>query len=188
MAPQQHLVISWVLANLNYERKRDRVVAVLAGVLPDIDGLGAVVDYINKDPYYYNYLKWHRTFGHSIFTLLFIMVVTFLICGRRIRPVIVASSVWLTHMFFDLTGSAGPDGSIWTLIPFWPLSEHEISFSWQWALNGWQNVAITAVFVIIMIIIATKKKRSLIEIFSSKFDSYAINVVEQLLRRRKANS
>ena len=186
MAPQQHLVISWVLSNLNYERKRDRIITTLCGIFPDIDGLGVIMDEISGDQSYSHYLLWHRTFGHNLLAVLVAAIITFFLCKRKVMPAIIAAITYLVHIFFDLTGSAGPDGSIWPIYPLWPFSGHRVAVTWQWALNSWQNTAITAIFIFIMFAIAAKKRRSLLEIFSTRLDRYCISVFERLLARKKS--
>jgi inner membrane protein len=184
MVPQQHLVISWVLSNFNYESRRDRIVTTLCGVLPDVDGLGFVLDKINGDQSFSHYIQWHRTFGHNIFTFLSIAVITFFLCKRKLRPVLVALMIFSVHMFFDLVGSAGPEGSIWPLYPFWPVNDYEFSVPWQWALNDWKNIAITAVFIVLMLVMAVKKRRSFLEIISTRLDLYCINHLEHIFKRK----
>ena len=99
MVPQQHLVISWVLSNLNYERKRDRIVTTLCGIFPDVDGLGLIIDKITGEQGYSRYFLWHRTFGHNLFTLLAAIVITFLLCKRKVRPAVVAAIIYIVHIF-----------------------------------------------------------------------------------------
>jgi hypothetical protein len=165
MAPQQHLVLSWVLSNLNYEKRRDRIVATICGVIPDVDGLGIIIDKILGDGSYYYYFLWH------------------LICRRKLLPTLVATLTYITHLFFDFVGSGGPDGEIWPMYPFWPFSKYEMSVSWQWSLNDWKNTVIAAVFILIMIIIAAKKNRSCIEVVSSRLDRYCIDTARHLFKR-----
>jgi len=184
MAPQQHLVLSWVLSNLNYDKRRDRIVTTICGIIPDVDGLGVIVDKILGDGSYNYYFLWHHKAGHNILGLLVIGIITYFICKRRILPVFVGIITYLTHIFFDLIGSGGPDGSIWPMSPFWPFSQYEISISWQWSLNDWKNTLITAIFIVIMIVIACKKKRSFLEVFSQRFDRYCINAVKSIIKRK----
>ena len=112
------------------------------------------------------------------------VLAAYLICQRKVLPACIAGLVYLVHMFLDLAGSAGPDGSIWTIYPFWPFSRYEVGVDWQWPLNSWQNTLITAVFLVITIIIAAKKKRTFLEIFSTRLDRYCIGVFERLLGKK----
>lgn len=185
MAPQQHLVISWVLSNLNRDIRRDRIFCTLCGVVADIDGLGIIIDAIRGDKLHTCYCTWHHLVTHNILTLLIIGTLAYFVCSRKILPVVIAIVTYLTHLLFDLVGSGCADGTTWPMWPFWPFSRYEIDLSWQWPLNDYKNVLITAIFVVIMLVIAAKNKRSLLEVVSPKLDRYCIDVIERLLRREK---
>jgi len=178
------MVISWVLSNLNYDKRRDRIVATICGVIPDIDGLGGIIDDIKGDGSYYYYLSWHHKAGHNLFGVVFVGLIAYFICGRKILPAMVSMTAYLIHLFCDLIGSGGPDGSLWPISFLWPISESEMIVSWQWALNSWQNTLIAGIFMIIMIIIAGKKRRSFLEVFSPRMDNYCINLIEKIFKRR----
>ena len=182
MAPQQHLILSWVLANLNYERRRDRIITTLCGIIPDFDGLGLILDKITRNGAYDYYYAWHRTAGHNFFTGIILALAVYFICGRKFLPAIIAIITYCVHLFCDLAGSAGPDGSIWPIRLFWPFSQHETFVRWQWGLNSWQNILITAIFVMIMLTIAAKKNRSFLEIFSERIDKYCINLIKRIAK------
>lgn len=184
MAPQQHLVLSWVLSNLNWTSRRDRIVATICGLIPDIDGLGLIIDKIAGDGSYNYYFLWHRKAGHSLLGVVVMGLIAYFICSRKIFPATVAVMAYLIHLFCDLIGSAGPDGSIWSIYFYWPFSDREAAVSWQWALNSWQNTLITAIFIIIVLIIAAKKKRSFLELFSKRLDEYCINTIERVIKRK----
>jgi inner membrane protein len=183
MAPQQHLVLSWVLSNLNYDKRRDRIVATICGVIPDVDGLGIVIDKILGDGSYYYYFLWHRKGLHGAVGLLAVGIAAYLICRRKLLPTLVAALTYTTHILFDLVGSAGPDGGIWPMYPLWPFSKYEMTVSWQWSLNDWKNTVIAGVFILIMIIIAAKKNRTCLEVVSPRLDRYCIETVRRLVKR-----
>jgi inner membrane protein len=184
MSPSQHLIISWVLSNLNYQKRRDRIMTTLCGVAPDLDALGLIVDKIRGDETYHYYMTWHRTFGHNVLTMFLFAAAAFFVCDRKWRPALISIVIYLTHIFFDLAGSAGPDGSIWPISPFWPFSSHEFQFDWQWALNDWKNVVIAAVFIAAMIAIAFKKNRTVFELISVQFDHKCVRALNHIFRRK----
>lgn len=184
MAPQQHFVISWVLSNLNFGSRKERIVTTICGVIPDVDGLGILIDKILGDGSYSYYFLLHRKFGHGILGLTVIAICVYFICKRRILPVLVAILIYTIHLFFDLIGSAGPYREIWPLYPLWPFSNRQITVGWQWGLNSWQNTAITAIFIVIVIVIAIKKRRTFLEVFSRKIDQYCISLFERIIRRK----
>jgi hypothetical protein len=48
MSPVTHFLVSWVVADLGVEERRSRWSICAAGVAPDLDGLGAVADIVNR--------------------------------------------------------------------------------------------------------------------------------------------
>jgi hypothetical protein len=85
------------------------------------------------------------------------------------------------HLLGDVVGARGPDGLQWPipyLLPF--SSAWEITWSGQWALNAWQNFAITGALRAFAFHFAWRRERSPIEIVSPRADA----VFVEALRRR----
>lgn len=58
MSPETHLLASWIIAAKTTDNVRDCRLVALAGILPDVDGLGLVADWISgwlggKQTHYY---------------------------------------------------------------------------------------------------------------------------------------
>jgi inner membrane protein len=53
MSPGTHLLASWILAAKATNNSRDCRLVTLAGILPDLDGLGLLADVVRK-------AVWHR--------------------------------------------------------------------------------------------------------------------------------
>ena len=51
MAPLTHLLASWLVAAGTTDNLRDRRLVSLAGVLPDLDGAGVLIDMVQGRPY-----------------------------------------------------------------------------------------------------------------------------------------
>ena len=49
MNPATHLLVGWAVANTTALERRDRAIVTLAGIAPDIDGLGILVDFARDD-------------------------------------------------------------------------------------------------------------------------------------------
>ena len=63
MAPTTHLLASWIVAAKTTDNPRDCRLVTLAGVLPDLDGLGYVADLFNsvfrhRETNYYQIRDW----------------------------------------------------------------------------------------------------------------------------------
>jgi hypothetical protein len=174
-----HAIVSWDLAAVTNRQKKDRITVTLAGVLPDLDGFGAVPEILSRGsiPWFSAY---HHTFGHNLAFGLLYAIVAFFVCGRRVRPALFSLLIFHVHLACDLVGSAGPDGSVWAIPYFFPFSEWELSWEGQWALNAWPNIAITLAGLGFMFWYAWRNGISLLELISRRADDAFV----EALRRR----
>jgi inner membrane protein len=68
MSPITHLLISWSVANISKINRRERTLVTLAGVVPDIDGAGLIIDIFchGSDQPLQLWSKHHHILGHNI--------------------------------------------------------------------------------------------------------------------------
>lgn len=185
MSPITHFLASWAVANTAKLEKRDRMLITLAGVIPDIDGVGVVWDILSGKGGYEFYQRYHHVFGHN---LLFSLMITFLAMKLAERKPLVAALTLLSfhlHLLCDIAGSRGMEDDFWGVPYFWPFSGRDYYWSGQWALNGWQNVAITCTLMALTFYWAWKRGYSPLEIVSEKADQ---GFVKALRMRFKAKS
>ncbi|HEX3586293.1 MAG TPA: metal-dependent hydrolase [Candidatus Angelobacter sp.] len=85
------------------------------------------------------------------------------------------------HLLCDLIGARGPDGDQWP-IPYLKPFSNSIQLTWhgQWALNGWQNFVITALFLLATFWFARKYASSPLELISASANRHLVLA----LRRR----
>jgi hypothetical protein len=161
---------------------------VAAAVAPDIDGIGIVPELLTRNTSHP--LLWFSQYHHSLHTLAFALACTavaYIIAGPMVGftfgPVIqgrrLPTHPWLTaflvfvsfhlHLLCDLIGARGPDGDQWP-IPYLNPFSNSIQLTWhgQWALNGWQNFAITGLLLVATLWIARKYGSSPVELVSEK--------------------
>src|SRR3954447_3952095 len=104
-----------MLANLANQR-RDRALIALAGVAPDLDGIGIVPEVLTAHSQHP--LRWfsdyHHVLGHNIGFALLATIAAYLIC-RSWKTTALAFLGFHLHLFFDLIGARGPDGYQWPL-------------------------------------------------------------------------
>ena len=166
---------------------RDKRLVVLAGIAPDIDGIGIVVDFgtrifgIAETNFYQN---WHRLYGHSIFAALAIAAAVFMLADRKFLAAIFAFLNVHLHLLCDIVGSRGTTSQdIWGIYYLSPLSNWEISWNNQWPLAGWQNMLISIILLSIAFHRGTHIGYSPVAIFSSRGDPAFVNI----LRKWKCN-
>ncbi len=172
-----------------------------AAIAPDVDGLGIVPELLTRNTTHP--LLWFSQYHHSLHTLAFALVVTFvafLISAntertrgqgiqdqhRSARPWMTVSLVFLSfhlHLLCDLAGARGPDGDQWPIPYLLPFSNSlQLTWSGQWALNAWPNFVITGVLLVATLWIAWKYGSSPVELASKQWNQKLIEVVRTRFR------
>ncbi|MES3023762.1 MAG: metal-dependent hydrolase [Pseudomonadota bacterium] len=154
MSPITHMLVGWVGLERFQLARRDKAIVVLAGLTPDLDGLGIVVDFATRtfglaETDYYQ--AFHRMYGHGLTAAVLIAALA-AACGvRRWRVACCAFVSVHLHFLCDLIGSRGTTAEdIWGIYYLTPFSKaYPISWSGQWPLVGWQNMLVTAVLLAI---------------------------------------
>ena len=175
MSPVTHFLSGWVFASCFRLNRRERAAVTLASVAPDVDGLGIVPELLTRNSSHP--LLWFSQYHHSLHTLLFAVVTSFvaLALTRRWGTAALAFVSFHLHLLEDLLGSRGPDGDQWPIPYLTPFSDHlQLVWHGQWALNAWQNYAITIALLILTIWIAKRKGISPVEIFSTAADKAVV--------------
>ncbi len=142
-----HFFIGWN-TGLRYSRQmRDTVLLTAASVIPDIDGLGAVIDLARGGEAEF-FSAYHHKFGHcGLFCLLLIPLI-YWFSRRSWRLVAWFTAIFHLHLLCDVIGARGPDGYQWPVYYLWPFSDNGIIWSGQWHINAWPNMLLT--FLLIM--------------------------------------
>jgi hypothetical protein len=182
MSPATHFLVSWLVANTAHLERRDRIVVTLAGIAPDLDGLGIVPEILTKHsshPLAW-FSQYHHVLGHNLGFGLLVTLVALLVAHRSWRTAGMAFLAFNIHLFCDVVGSRGPDGYQWPIPYCLPFSSRgEVTWQHQWALNAWPNFVITAVAVLLTIYLAWFRGFSPVEIFSMKGDRAFIAALRQ---------
>ncbi len=175
MAPLTHLLTSWVIGATLTDNPRDCRLVTLAGVLPDLDGLGLAVDLFNRFvrhhptnyyQYYHHYLL-HGAFGAVVVTLL-------LTCLARSywRVAVLSCGLFHLHLLCDLVGSRGPSPEdLWAIFYYGPFDKDPM-WIWkgQWPLDAWRNRLLTLAVFIPALWLPPRLGYSVVGVFSRKAD------------------
>ena len=127
MSPLTHFLTGWVFANTANLNRRDRAVVTLAGVIPDVDGLGIVAELLTRNTTHP--LDWFSRYHHSLHNLgfaLFVAIAACVFATQRLKVAGLALASFHLHLLADLLGSRGPDGYAWP-IPYLCLSRAQRS-------------------------------------------------------------
>ena len=181
MSPITHFLMGWAVANSAPSLdKRERAMVTWASVVPDIDGLGIVADWLTRNSSHP--LNWwggyHHILAHNLCFALIVAVVAAILAKQKAKTTLLVLLSFHLHLAADLVGARGPDGEQWPipyLLPF--MKEVQLTWSGQWALNAWPNFVLTAVLIGIAFILARKRGFSPVEMFSSKADSIFVHAL-----------
>jgi inner membrane protein len=172
MSPATHFLTGWVLANSVSLARKDRFLVTLACVVPDVDGLGIVADYLTRHSQHP--LEWFSTYHHSLHNLSFAAVVAaiaFALADQRLKTGALAFLSFHIHLLEDLVGSRGPDDYQWPIPYLAPFSgAFDLSWRGQWALNAWPNFAITILLLVVTFYFAWSRGYSPLGMVSLKAD------------------
>src|SRR5262245_42602330 len=188
MNPITHLIASWSLAEISGLEERDRAVVAWAGLAPDLDGLGAVVDSAARllgysDPALYG--SYHHVLLHGLFGALLLPAIGLAFARRRLVAFLWAFAAVHLHLACDLFGSRGPAAeAVWPIHYLGPFSDAVmLSWSGQWALNAWPNIIFTLGLLVFVLIRATTCGHSPVSLFSTRAHAAFVAAVQSRGRK-----
>lgn len=127
-----HIGLSWLIANLATSSRKDMSLVVLAGVVPDLDGVGILWSE-------HAYLATHRAAGHSLLAAVLIVALIWRFADAPLPTAALAAVSFHVHLLLDAVGTGG--------LPIrylWPMSDWAWTWSGRWTLASWPNVALMA--------------------------------------------
>ena len=184
VSPIAHLLVSWIVAAKTTDNERDRQLVTWSGVLPDVDGLGIIVDGVNhllhRPPTDY-YHDLHHFWTHGLPAAVVIPVLLACFARRKGQVLLLAFLVFHLHLLCDIVGSRGPDLSDrWPIIYFAPINKQFwIDWHGQWQLDGWQNKTIFIWWFFWSLKIAVDKGFSIVGLFSRKADAVFVGILRK---------
>jgi len=175
MSPITHFLVSWSVAGASGLGRRERAAIALAGVAPDLDGLGIVPELLTRGsthslPWFSEY---HHVLGHNLGFAIVVTIAGFIFArAQRWKTALLVLLSFHLHLLGDVIGARGPDGFQWPIPYLLPFS-HRLDIVWhgQWALNAWPNFVTTGIGLIIMFVIARNRGYSPLEIISKRADA-----------------
>ncbi|MEW6366864.1 MAG: metal-dependent hydrolase [Acidobacteriota bacterium] len=181
MSPVTHFLIGWIVAEgSGAPTRRDRALIAAASVIPDLDGVGAIVELAtrNTDHPILWFSEYHHALAHNIGFCLVVCAFGVALATRRVVTPAVMLFVFHLHLLCDVVGARGPDGEQWPIPYLLPFSlAWEWTWSGQWALNAWPNFVITGLALAVMFYLAWRRGRSPVEIFSAKADEVFVRTL-----------
>ena len=174
MHPVTHLLVSWTVAESTRLCKKDRALVTVAGVLPDIDGLGVIAEVATQEsesPLLW-WSEYHHVLCHNLGFGLLILPIAAYLATRRRAVVVLSAVAFHLHLVGDLVGARGPDGYQWPIPYLLPFSgQLQLTWDGQWELNAWPNIAFTVGLLALTFYLAWKRGYSPVGLVSSKADA-----------------
>ena len=186
MSPITHFLMGWaVVSTAPSLTKRERAIVTWASVVPDLDGLGIVAEVATRHSQHP--LNWwseyHHVLGHNLGFALFVCAFSFALAQHKLKTGILVFVSFHLHLLGDLLGARGPDGEQWPIPYLLPFSSRlQLTWSGQWALNAWPNLAITAALLLLACVLAYRRGYSPLEMFSSKADQAFVTALRRRFR------
>jgi inner membrane protein len=188
VSPVTHFFSGWVLAATTELNRRNRVLVTMSAVVPDVDGLGALPEFLTRNTSHP--LFWFSQYHHSLHTLVFAVVVSVFAAAlarqARWKTALLCCIGFHLHLLADLLASRGPDGDQWPIAYFAPFSSVQFAWSGQWMLNAWPNFAITIALAIATLYLAWLKGYSPVAMVSRDADSALVRALRQRLPLSKS--
>ena len=182
MNPITHLLTSWVVASTGDLCPRDRALVTLSGVVPDVDGVGAIAEIATGNsarPLYW-WSEYHHVLFHNIGFGLVLSLVVALAAVKRWMSALLAFLAFHLHLLGDLVGSRGPDGYQWPIPYLLPFSRRwSLTWEGQWALNAWPNFLLTVVVLGITLYLAWKRGYSPHHLVAARADATFISALRE---------
>src|SRR6266702_6687446 len=184
MSPETHLFASWLVAAKTTRNLRDCRLVTLAGIPPDADGLGLVVDWITNARGGVQtalYPEYHHFLLHGAFGAVLIAATMAAFAQDRWRVAWLALITFHLHLVCDLVGSRGPSPQdLWPIFYFGPFDK-EPMWLWhgQWRLDAWRNRLLTVCLFGFALFMAPAKGYSVAGVFSSRLDAVVVPVLQK---------
>ncbi len=184
MSPETHLLASWVIGAKATDNARDCRLVALAGILPDADGLGLLVDAANRalgGPRTLFYEHYHHYLLHGAFAGVLIATSVTCFARRKWRVALLALAVVHLHLLCDLVGSRGPDPvDLWPIFYLGPFSKDPMwIWNGQWPLDSWFNRLLTVVLFGWALWLAVPRGYSFVGVFSRRLDQTFVRVLRK---------
>jgi hypothetical protein len=182
--PETHLLASWLIGAKTTDNARDCRLVALAGILPDADGLGLIVDSANRafgggKTFYYQH--YHHYLLHGLFGAILITSLLTCFARRKLREALLSLLLVHLHILCDFAGSRGPDPvDLWPIFYFGPFSKDPM-WLWrgQWPLDAWPIRIITVCLFAWALWMAVPPGSSFVGVFSQRLDQAFVAVLSK---------
>jgi len=184
VSPETHLLASWIIAAKTTDNARDCRLVTLAGILPDIDGLGLIADIAARrlaGTRTHYYAQYHHYLLHGALGAILIAALVACFARHRWRVALLALLVFHLHLLCDFVGSRGPaPEDLWPVFYFGPFDKDPM-WVWkgQWRLDGWFNRYLTVGLFLWALWLPVRLGYSVVGVFNRRADQVFVGVLRK---------
>jgi LexA-binding, inner membrane-associated putative hydrolase len=184
VSPETHLLASWIIAAKTTDNPRDCRLVTLAGILPDADGLGLIVDWATETlglRHTHYYAQYHHYLLHGALGGILIAAVLAVFARHRWRVALLALLVFHLHLLCDFVGSRGPaPEDLWPIFYFGPFDKDPM---WVWKgqlrLDGWFNRLFATALFLWSLWLPVSLGHSVVGVFNRRADRVFVGVLRK---------
>jgi inner membrane protein len=194
VSPVTHLLASWVVAAKTAGNLRDVRLITLAGIAPDLDGAGLLVDMARNaftgGEHYPLYQHYHHYLLHGVAGGAVVAVLLAAFAKQRWKVLLLALGVFHLHLLCDFVGSRGPSPEdLWPIFYLGPFDKDPM-WIWkgQWRLDGWQNLLISLGVFVWAMATTLREGHSVVGVFSHRFDVHFVRVIREWTEKLKSRT
>lgn len=169
---QTHILSGWCLGNLFGLGKRERSLAIIAGSIYDLDGLGIIFGPVA-------YWKYHHLLGHNLLAGLLVCAVLCWFSKERVKGFIAYLALFHIHLAADYFSS----GQEWVIYYLWPFSRLGFENASGWDFYSWQNIGTGFFFIGWTVFIIFKNKRTFFESVMPNLDRQIVQLSEKITKK-----
>jgi inner membrane protein len=182
--PETHLLASWLVGAKGTDNPRDCRLVALAGILPDVDGLGILVDAGSRllgHKQTFLYEQYHHYLLHGALGAVLITLFLGYFARQKWRVMLLAALVFHLHLLCDFIGSRGPaPEDLWAIFYFGPFSKDPM-WVWkgQWRLDALPNRLLSVGLLAWALWLPTTLGFSFVGVFSRRVDRIFVDVLRK---------
>ncbi|HEV7299141.1 MAG TPA: hypothetical protein VGN72_07230 [Tepidisphaeraceae bacterium] len=131
-----HILSGWCVANCFNLSPRERLLAMVAASVHDLDGLGF---FFGEEAYW----RFHHIVGHNLLVGLLYSLAAAAISAHKLKCFLLYLGLFHLHLLMDFFGS----GPLWKIHYWWPFDDRGYLTQHAWELSSWQNY-LTAILLL----------------------------------------
>lgn len=155
-----HVLSGWCVANCFNLTPRERLLAMSAASVSDLDGIGF---FFGEEAYW----RYHHIVGHNLLVGVLFSVAAAAVSRQKATAFALYLSLFHLHLLLDFFGS----GPLWKIHYWWPFNDRGYLTQHAWELSSWPNYLTAAVLMVWTVLIARRRRVTPLEVLAPRLDA-----------------